>query len=121
MEIQDSASNLTITITADSSDPTRPTAEDVEITGETKITWELDDSVKSQWDLVAIQWKPGEVDGSGDFVEWVGPGSNGGKKIKTKDKCTIEGDFGYWIWVTPSEGTGEPLKSADPTIRNRPS
>jgi hypothetical protein len=120
MEVQDSANaNLTIKVTADANG--KPTAEDVEVDKPTKITWELDDSVKDQWDLVAIQWKPAEgVDASSEFDDWEGSGKNNGKKIKSKDKYTTKAAFPYWIWVVPADGTGAPIQSADPVIRNVP-
>ena len=107
-----------ITVTADENG--KPFAEDVELDKETKITWELDDSVRDQWDLVAIEWKPSETADYGEFIDWEGSGKNNGKKIKVKDKCSKTADFPYRIWVVASTGVGAPVASEDPTIRNRP-
>lgn len=122
MEIQETAANdakLTIKVKADANG--HPIADDVEIDRVTKITWELDESVTQQWDLVAIQWKPAkDVDAPNEFDKWEGPGKNQGKKIKARDKHATMGEFPYYIWVVAADGTGEPVRSCDPVIRNVP-
>lgn len=107
-----------ITITADANN--RPTAEDVELDKTTKITWELDATVRDQWDLVSIEWKPSEGADFNEFTDWEGSGKNSGKKIKVKDACSKIADFSYRIWVVPADGLGAPISSEDPIIRNRP-